>query len=101
PGQVALWAEARDAIDHLNRVTQVWRLVVSACRLATLSGPYTPLILADLDADELDALPRTDAMAPVHAGHPLALADVETYRARCQRVEQQRAERRAREASAA
>jgi len=101
PGQVTLWAEARDAIDHLTRVTQVWHLVVSACRLATLSGPHTPLILADLDADELDALPSTDAMAPVHAGHPLALADVETYRARCRRVEQQRAERRAREADAA
>lgn len=102
PGQMALWGEARDAVDHLNRVTQVWHLVVSACRLATLSGPHNPLILADLDADELAALPRaTDAMAPVHAGHPLVLADVETYRARCKRVEQQRAERRAREAGAA
>lgn len=99
PGQMALWGEARDAVDHLNRVTQVWHLIVSACRLAPLGGPNNPLILADLSADELAALDRnTDAMAPVHAGHALALADVETYKQRVRSVEQQRAEQRAQRA---
>lgn len=91
PGQMALWGEAREALDHLERVTQMWHLIVSACRLAPLNANKRPLILADLTGDELAALSDRTAMAPVHAGHHLELATPETYMQRCKRVDEDQA----------
>jgi hypothetical protein len=84
---IAMWGQAKDAADRLQRAVQVWQQVVSACRLASLSGSRNPLILADLTPDELARLNGRDAMAPVHAGHPLKLATPETYKQRCQRID--------------
>lgn len=101
PAQMALWGEARVAVDHLDRVAQMWHLIVLACRLAPLDASRQPLILADLTPEQLAALDERRALAPVRAGHRLALADVDTYRQRCQRADEyvtEQAAKRAREA---
>lgn len=95
PGQVTRWAEARDAVDQVKRVRQIWHLIMNACNLARTDPRHSPLVLASLSADELDALPGTDVTAIVAAGHSLDLATPETYRERCQAVADQLAEQKA------
>lgn len=98
------WALAREATTRLERVQQVWERVTMACRLvppATGDPNAGALILADLDANELDSLgPVRNSsvgagwlVALVQSGHRLDYAaDPDEYRERRSIVEQQRAE---------
>ncbi len=87
------WCQARDALVLAERVADVWALTVTATRLVGAEASdrrYRPLIMADLTAEELDALPLGKATAPADAGHPLDLAIPEEFRERIARVLGQR-----------
>jgi hypothetical protein len=93
PDLMGLWGQARDAVARVERVGQVWTTVVRAGGLAPLEprSPYLPLVVADLTATQLAALPDRTVTAPCHAGARLKLAGVDEFRQRVQQVQAQRA----------
>jgi hypothetical protein len=92
PDQMALWGRAREALAHVERVAQVWAMLVSACGLGTLPPHRRPLMIAELSLAELNALGhQPNATAAVHAGHRLSLATPETFAERLARLEDDRA----------
>jgi hypothetical protein len=83
PDHLHAWGRARQALDRLRTVIQVWT------SLATLTGHgYTakdrlaPLILADLTPDQLNRLGSRDPLAAALAGLPLSLATFDSYQQR-------------------
>lgn len=97
PGQVPLWKQARDALTRLNRVEQLWGLLISSFHLAKRPQDRRALVLADLTPEQFLDLNGRDVMAAAHAGHRLTLATPETYIQRCRRIDDHLAEQAARQ----
>lgn len=95
-GQVPLWEQAQEALTRLNRVEQLWGLLVSAFRLAKRPQERRALVLADLNPEQFSDLNGRDALAAARAGHRLALATPDGYTQRCQRIDQHLAQQEAR-----
>ncbi|MFC6017576.1 hypothetical protein ACFP2T_15340 [Plantactinospora solaniradicis] len=96
PTEMTLWGTAREHAHRAQLAAQCWQTVVLATGLVDLPTYKHPLILADLDADQLDALGnRPAANTPIAAGHRLDLATPDTFRQRCQRIDKERTERAA------
>ena len=92
PEQMALWGRAREALAHVERVVQVYGMLVGAVGLGVLPPHRRPLVIAELSLSELNALGhQPNAIAAVHAGHRLSLATPETFAERLARVEDDRA----------
>lgn len=91
PDQMAQWGRAREALAHVERVAQIWSMLVSACGLGTLPPHRRPLVIAELSLSELNALGhQPNAAAAVHAGHRLSLATPDTFAERLDRLENDR-----------
>ncbi|MDO9498108.1 MAG: hypothetical protein Q7J48_20560 [Nocardioides sp.] len=91
PEQMALWGRAREALAHVERVAQIWGLLVFACGLGALPPHRRPLVIAELSLSELNALGHQPvATAAVHAGHRLSLATPDTFAERLARLEDDR-----------
>lgn len=91
PEQMAWWGRAREALAHVERVAQIWAMLVSACELGTLPPHRRPLLIAELSLSELNALGHQPAaVAAVHAGHRLSLATPDAFAERLARVEDDR-----------
>ena len=86
--QMEAWGRARDALTRVELVVATWSYLVPCERR------HHPLIVADLDLDELPRIGlRTLGTDLALSGHRLSLANVDEYRARVERVESAQAER--------
>lgn len=91
PEQMALWGRAREALAHVERVVQVYAMLLGACGLGILPPHRRPLVIAELSLSELNALGhQPNATAAVHAGHRLSLATPDTFAERLNRIEDDR-----------
>lgn len=91
PDQMALWGRAREALAHVERVVQVYGMLLGACGLGVLPTHRRPLVIAELSLSELNALGhQPHAVAAVHAGHRLSLANPDTFAERLDRLEDDR-----------
>jgi hypothetical protein len=88
--QMTVWGEAFEAVDRIDHVVQVWNLLGTFTGRTYIQDLMRPLIIADLDLDQLDAISdRTVMIAPVHSGYDLTLATFEEFSERVARVQQQ------------
>lgn len=101
PEHMTLWGRAREAVGGLERICQVWHLLMMAGGPVQPSAVHRPLMLAALSAEELRALgAQPKPTAPAHAGHRLSLATPQQYAERVAAVQEQQreqAEERARQ----
>lgn len=104
PPHAAAWAKGRDAATRVGQAVAAWIALGQSTGLI-VDPRRRALILADLTADELDALGHhPEILAALHAGHPLDMATPEVYTARIETVVTEQAEaptRRAAEAEKA
>lgn len=97
PSQAAAWAKGRDAAARVQQAVSAWTSLNMALGHAVADPRRRPLILADLTADEIDALGgqvlggKPDALAALHAGHQLDLATFGEYTRRVDAVVAERA----------
>lgn len=88
PDLLPVWGRAHAVFEHIDRIAQTWKL------LATITRPVNfhpqrdlPLIVADLSAEELDALGhQPPASGAARAGHTLELAKFESFADRKSRI---------------
>lgn len=91
PEQMAQWGRAREALAHVERVVQIYGMLLGACGLGVLPTHRRPLVIAELSLSELNALGhQPNAVAAVHAGHRLSLATPDTFADRLARLEDDR-----------
>lgn len=91
PHQMALWGRAREALAHVERVVQVYAMLLGACGFGIVPPHRRPLVIAELSLAELNALGhQPHATAAVHAGHRLSLATPDTFAERLARLEEDR-----------
>ncbi|WP_210441513.1 hypothetical protein [Nocardioides xinjiangensis] len=96
------WGEAREALDKLDTIAQGW------IALANVGAPYAggmnvtrPLIVADLNLEQLDSL-GTNPKCPdvTRLDVPLELASTAAYAERVARIQREKTQRQAYEAAA-
>ena len=93
PEQAAHWVRASDALLIVDRAIACWNALARLLNRTTVGRVYLPLQIADLNADQLDALLTTakvDYRNVVAAGHPLSLATPDQLTDRIARVIEQR-----------
>lgn len=94
PLALPVWGKARDTLARADVVPNAWRQIAAITGNRYSSNrKYAPLILADLNAAELDAAnqaTRTTASQLAADGHALSLAGFEEFAARIARVTEDR-----------
>ena len=87
PAEAAAWATARAAAARVEQAAGAWSALAQAAGRSAIDARRRALLIADLDWQELDALGHQPAtLAPLHAGHRLALATFAEYDERVARV---------------
>lgn len=95
------WGAARDAVDRLEHVAAAWAQLAEITGHAYIHNGNRPLILADLDFDQLDQLghnPRPGTVAQLDV--PIDLATAAQFGERAARINAARADHVAEQASA-
>lgn len=91
PAQMPAWGAAREHAHRADLAAQCWQTVVIGTRQANIDADKRPLILADLDVEQLDLLGyRPKPRVVISSGHRLSLATIPEFVARCRRVNQQK-----------
>lgn len=103
PEDMGKWGRAHEAVAVVETIESM--LVSLLAMRRAIDHRYRPLLVADLTADDLDAL-QAQVMRPaaadvIRAGHPLSLATPAEFAARCARVADARQRESARRESAA
>lgn len=86
--QVSAFAQADEILEKLARIVKVWGLITTGS--GATKGAHAPLLLADLDADQLDQLDARNVLAAAHTGHDLSLATHAEYYERVAKVNSER-----------
>lgn len=90
PKTMRAWGEARDHMARLKTAADVAAMLNMAAHNTAPDSRLKPLLLADLNAEQLAALgQRPGSLAAATAGHALTLATPAVYDARCAAVRDQ------------